>query len=94
MAKFVMFGKYSSEALKGISSDRTKKAAEVIKKFGGKFDAVYAILGKYDLLIIADFPSIQDVMKASVALSKMSGIGFKTCPAVPIEEFDRLMSEV
>ena len=36
MSIFLMFGKYSSEAMKDISSDRTEKAREVIQKNGGK----------------------------------------------------------
>ena len=36
MSTFFMFGKYSQEALKGISAERTKKAAALIKKYGGK----------------------------------------------------------
>jgi len=36
MPIFMMFGKYSSEALKGISSERTNKAVELIKENGGK----------------------------------------------------------
>lgn len=35
MATFMMFGKYSAEALKGISADRTSKAADLMKGFGG-----------------------------------------------------------
>jgi hypothetical protein len=33
-------------------------------------------------------------MKASVAISKTTGISFTTSPAVPVEEFDKLMSDV
>jgi uncharacterized protein with GYD domain len=45
MATFFMFGKYSSEAVKGISPKRTKAAEDVIKKFGGKIERV-ALLEK------------------------------------------------
>ncbi len=36
MATFFMFGKYSSEALKDMSAERTDKAVSLIKKFGGE----------------------------------------------------------
>jgi len=38
-----------------------------------------------------DFPGVAEAMKASVALAKLTGIGFTTSPAVPIEEFDKLV---
>ena len=36
MATFLMFGKYSSEAVKGISADRTEQGNRVIKMLGAK----------------------------------------------------------
>lgn len=94
MATFLMFGKYSSDALKGISAARTKKGTSVIKKLGGEVNAMYALLGEYDLVIIANFPGVEAAMKASVALNKLTGISFITLPAVTVEEFDKLMAEI
>ena len=94
MATFFMFGQYSSEAVKGISPKRTKTAEDVIKKFGGKIESMYALLGEKDLVFIVTIPGVEQAMKASVALSKMTGISFTTLPALPVEEFDKLMAEV
>jgi uncharacterized protein with GYD domain len=94
MVTFFMFGKYSSEALKGISSKRTEGATSLVKKFGGQVKSIYSLLGEKDLVIIATFPGIGEAMKASVALSKLTGISFTTSPAVTVEEFDKLMTEV
>ncbi len=94
MATFLMFGKYSPEALKQISSKRTEDTVSLIKKFGGKVKAMYALLGEKDLVFILTFPEMEQAMKASVALSKLTGIAFTTFPAVTVEDFDRLMAEV
>jgi len=95
MATFFMFGRYTSaEALKGISPKRTKEAENLIKKFGGKVESMYVLLGEKDLVAILTFPGVEQAMKASVALGKMTGISFTTMPAVPVEEFDKLISEV
>ncbi|NWF55677.1 MAG: GYD domain-containing protein [Syntrophaceae bacterium] len=93
MATFLMLGKYSAEAVKKISAKRTRDAASLIKKHGGKVEAMYALLGEKDLVFILDFPGVAQAMKASVALSKMTGIGFSTHPAVRVEEFDKLMAK-
>ena len=85
-----MFGKYSSEAIKGMSAERTDKATEIISKFGGKVKSMYALLSDHDLVLITEFPGIDDVMKASVALSRLTGIAFTTSPAVEVAEFDRM----
>ncbi len=92
MAKFLMLGKYSVEAIKGIAADRTKKGVEIIEKNGGKVNAIYALLGCHDLALVVDFPGPKEVMKASLALTKLTGIGFTTSPAIAVEEFDKLTS--
>ncbi|PIP21189.1 MAG: hypothetical protein COX40_00805 [Candidatus Omnitrophica bacterium CG23_combo_of_CG06-09_8_20_14_all_40_11] len=90
MAKFLMLGKYSVEAIKGIAAERTKKVVQTIENAGGKVNAMYALLGNYDLAFVVDFSGITEVMKSSVALTKLTGIGFTTSPAISVEEFDRV----
>jgi uncharacterized protein with GYD domain len=94
MPIFMMFGKYSSEALKGISSDRTKKAVDLIRKNGGKVVSMYAVMGEHDLVFTLDFPNDQSALATSVALNKLTGITFTTSPVVDVEQFDKLMSAV
>ena len=94
MATFVMLGKYSSEAMGQMSPARTQQAAGLVTKFGGQVQSMYATLGANDLVFILSFPDNDSAMKASVALSKMTGIAFSTSPAVTVDEFDKLMGEV
>ena len=57
MATFMMFGKYSAEAMKGMSQERTDKAVSLIGEFDGK-------------------------------------VRFSTTPAVEVQDFDKLISNV
>jgi uncharacterized protein with GYD domain len=90
MAIFFMLGKYTPEARREISAKRTQQAVEAIKKLGGKVMDMYALLGPYDLLFCVRLPAIEDAIKASVALSALTGIAFTTCPAVTVEAFDEM----
>jgi uncharacterized protein with GYD domain len=94
MATFLMFGKYSADAVKKISAERTEKTMKLAKKFKGEVKAMFAVLGKYDLLFIAEFPGVDKAMQFSVSLSKLTGIAFTSFPAVTVAEFDKLMAEV
>ena len=78
MPIFMMFGKYSSDAYKGISSERTEKAVDLINKQGGKIVSMYAVLGEHDLVFTLDFPIPENAIAASVALNKLTGISFTT----------------
>ena len=91
MALFIMTGRYSAEAIKKISAERTTKATKILQQCGGKLVAAYATMGETDLLAIAEFPGASDAIKASVALNKAMGISFSTVPAIRIEEFDKLV---
>ena len=91
MAKFLMLGKYSAAAVKGISADRTKTVVGVIEKSGGKVNSIFALLGTYDLAFMVELPGIQEAMKSSVAITKLTDIAFTTLPAITVEEFDKLV---
>jgi uncharacterized protein with GYD domain len=94
MATFILLGKYSSGALQKMSRKRTDEAVDLVKKFGGEVVSMYALLGDKDLLLILDFPGIEEAMKASIALGKMTGIGFVTHPAVAVDKFDQLIEQI
>ena len=91
MATYLMFGKYSLEAVKAISAKRTDEATALIKQQGGELKAGYALLGDIDLVLIVDLPDTERAMKTSAALSKLLGISFSTAPAVSVEAFDKIM---
>lgn len=94
MALYFMFGKYTSEAMHGMGAKRTQDAMNVMKKFRGEVKGMYTLLGEHDLVIIAELPGAEEAVKASVALGRMSGVSFKTSPALPVEDFDRMLEEI
>lgn len=94
MATYFMFGKYSAKAMKEMSAERTQKAAALVKQYGGEVKSAYALLGEHDLVLIVDLPDTDQAIKTSVALTKLTGIGFTTAPAVTVEAFDKMIEEV
>ena len=90
MPKFLMLGKYTVEGIKEISGDRTTKVENIVKMAGGKIEAKHALLGNYDIAVLADFPGNPEALKASVAITGLTGITFTTSPAITVEEFDKL----
>lgn len=93
MGTFFMFGRYTSDSAEGISAERTTKVRQAIEGLGGQVKGIYALLGEYDVVIIADLPRMAEAMQASIALKKLTGISFFTAAAMPIDEFDRLVGK-
>jgi uncharacterized protein with GYD domain len=94
MAIFLMFGKYSAGATGKISAERTDQAMKQAKKFQGSITSMFATLGKFDLVLVTEFPGVTQALQFSVSIAKLTGIAFTTCPAVTVAEFDKLMAEV
>ena len=93
MATYLMFGCYTVEGLKAISAERTDKAAALLKKYGGELKAGYAVLGEDDLVLVVELPGTEQAIKASIALTKLTGIAFTTAPAISVAEFDKLAKD-
>jgi len=93
MPAYILLGKYTAEGVKGISSERTQKGNELVEKLGGKVEQMYAVIGEYDLVFHVQFPDNQTAIQGSVELSQLTGIDFLTMPAVPVVEFDKLVSK-
>jgi len=94
MATYVMFGEYSQDALNKISAERSEQAIALLKDLGAEMKDGYALLGEPDLVLVVEFPDNHRAIKASVGLSRLLGISFRTTPAVHIEAFDRLVDEI
>lgn len=92
MSTYYLFGKYTTEALQASSATRTTQCTQLIEKLGGEIILMHALLGEYDLALIINFPSNEEALKASVSLSKLTGMSFRTCPAVTVDKFDEIVA--
>ncbi len=91
MTTYFLFGKYCVDSLKKANSKRTAQAYKLIQKLGGKIKSVHALLGENDIIIQAELPGTKAALKASLGLTRLTGIGFTTSEAVPVSEFDKIV---
>lgn len=90
---FLMAGRYSAEAVKQISAERSGLASQIVGQCGGRIVDGYATLGDNDLLMVMEFPGVSNVMKASIELNKALGISFASTAALPVDDFDKLFAK-
>ncbi len=93
MSTFCMMGKYDKDSLAEASGGRTREAENLIARYQCTVKSMYALLGQNDLILIVDLPSVEDAMKVSIGLTKLTGIAFVTSPAMSIKDFD-VFSEI
>lgn len=92
MATYLMLGKYTPGGIAEASPARTKQITDLISRCGGKVESMYALTGDQDLAFVVDFPATEEVLRASFELAKSTGISFTSNEAVPVAQFDRLIS--
>lgn len=94
MHTYLMFGKRSAHAPHNLNNWRTEVGRRIIGDLGGTLTDGYALLGEYDLCLIAQFPRMADAMRAAVALSKATDMSFRTCAATSLDELDEVIAEI
>lgn len=94
MQTYYMLGKYSTAGVKHIAAVRSESFTRMIEDLGGEIILLDALLGEYDLAIIARFPDNRAALRASLALEKLTELTFKTMPAISVAEFDQLALEI
>src|SRR5271165_2723384 len=97
MPKFLIKGKYSANAMKGLQKEKAASRQKVVEAacaaVGGKLDALYFALGDDDLFLIVDLPS--HVHAASLCVTfGASGVGStSTVPLLTVAEMDQALGE-
>ena len=77
MPIFVSQGRYSRDAIKGMTAnpeDRAEAATKLIEAAGGKMLAYYVTLGEYDWLIVSEFPDHQGVSASMLTAAASGGV--------------------
>ena len=97
MPKFLVEATYTAEGFKGLAkekaSGRKAAVAQMVKKLGGKLEAIYFCLGENDVVLIVDLP---DHLSAAALGSAASGSGMtrtKTTILLTVEETDEALSK-
>ena len=94
MQTYYMLGKYTTVGVKHIAAVRSGNCIRMIENLGGEVILLDALLGEYDLAIIARFPDNKAALRATLALEKLTELTLKTMPAISVAEFDQLALEI
>lgn len=86
--QFVILGKFREKVTKAAVMGSNKYMAKIAKE-GIKFSAMYATLGRYDIIGIFEAPDERTAMKAMIGVGDI--ISTETLVAVPGEEVINLV---
>jgi len=87
------FTEHGSKDLKNAPA-RFQSAIKAWELMGGTILSAYFLMGEYDYIAIAQSPSDEDAVSASMALCAREHVKTTTLRAFPLDEFARLVDRL
>ncbi|HYA40373.1 MAG TPA: GYD domain-containing protein [Syntrophobacteraceae bacterium] len=92
MAKYLYYGNFVGDGLKGLvkegGSGRVAAVKKLFESVGGKLECYYYAFGEYDYFIIADVPDNVSAASVSLTVSASGLVRNNTIPLMTPEEMD------
>ena len=88
MPTYVIVGNFTQKGIENIkdSPDRLAQARALIKSLGGEIKDFYYTLGQYDFTLIAEAPSVEQLMKGLFIICSGGAVRTETLVAMPEEK--------
>ena len=90
MPVYICQGRYTANALKGMTSnpeDRTQTVRKLFREGGGKLVSWYLTFGEYDWMVIAEMPNERAMLSAVIAAAEGGSLtDLKTTTALTAED--------
>lgn len=89
MPTYVFLTRFTQQGVENVheSPDRTEHAKAMVESLGGTWQAFFVTMGRYDGLVVAEFPDDETAAQAALALSKSGNVTTETLRAFTLEEF-------
>jgi uncharacterized protein with GYD domain len=96
MPTYITLYKYTQQGAANIkaSPERLSQAIAAGQQAGGKVIGVWATMGQYDLVAVAEFPSDEAMATFNLALASQGNVSSETMKAFTPEEFAKIVAGV
>lgn len=96
MVTYVTLMRFTDQGIKSIKEapDRIEKAFKALEAMGGKIVALYATMGEYDYVAIAEGPSDEVTMTYLLGLGADGNVRTTTLKAFSREEFVKMVKSL
>lgn len=89
MPTYVFLTNFTQQGIENVqdSPERTEHARELVESMGGTWQAFYITMGRYDGLVIAEFPDDDTAAQAALMLGRSGNVTTETLRAFTLDEF-------
>jgi len=96
MPRYITLMKLTEQGIKDIKNapQRLEKAAAGIEALGGKLVDFYTVMGEYDYVAVAEFPSDEAGMIFLLTLGSLGNVRTTTLKAFNTQQFAELVKKI
>jgi uncharacterized protein with GYD domain len=96
MPHCITFARYTQKGIENIrqSPSRIDAAKSLFESHGGKMKELYLTLGRYDFVVVAEFPNDEACAKATLAAGSQGNIHTETLRAFTEEEYRKMLASL
>lgn len=93
MPTYVFLTTFTQQGIEAVheSPDRTEEAKAMVESMGGTWQAFFVTMGRFDGLVIAEFPDDETAAQAALALGRSGSVTTETLRAFTLAEFRELV---
>jgi uncharacterized protein with GYD domain len=94
MATYVTLLNYTEQGIRNIKESPTRldAAKKAFQANGAELKQFFLLMGRYDLLIVAEAPTDEAVAKIALALGALGNVRTQTFRAFPEQEFRKIVA--
>lgn len=89
MQTYVFLTRFTTQGIENVheSPERTEHAKSMVESMGGTWRSFFVTMGRYDGLVVAEFPDAETAASAALALGSGGNVATETLRAFTLEEF-------
>ena len=93
---YVILFNLTDQGIKDIKQapNRTEAAVKLIEAMGGKVLGLYAVMGEYDYVGIAEVPDDETCMSLLLTIGSLGSVRTKVLKAFPHKEFTKIVKKL
>lgn len=96
MPIYIVLGKYTQQGVKTFkeSPARLDSVKKAVQDAGGKVHSFYLTMGQYDMMMIAEYPDDETVLKLIITAAGEGNVSTETVRAFSEEEYRRIVADL
>jgi uncharacterized protein with GYD domain len=94
MATYIILINWTQKGIENVkdSPDRLDAAKTAFKVAGSKIKEFYLVTGRYDMVVIAEAPNAETVVKLALTIGKGGAVRTETLSAFPEDEYRKIIA--